>query len=273
MYSTLPQTSLDPASGIPSASSVTVSSSTTAASPSGTILVDVGYFLDPIEDTVHLGFTPNHVSASIGDLVVFNMMGLSHSVTQSSLDSPCESAGLFDTDLQTNTQGILNLTLRYYTVLTIDPLWFYCKAPFHCQSGMVFAINPESDQQMEEFKSNALKASVTASTVASVTDSTMQATSGSSTPQYVRDLLLSAPSMSQGSSGLPVEALRGGWNASTMQGNITSHAVASPASLTATTTSSAFTLQTGQGSGSRGMLSEQALSFVNLVGIAAVYLL
>ena len=120
------------------------------------IQVDVGAFADKSGSTFE--FRPNHVNANIGDFVLFNMVGLSHSVTQSQFTSPCSGSNAFDTELQPNPHNKSDFIVKPFEVTTAEPLWFFCKQkgpPNHCGQGMVFGINPRSDQQMTEFISRA----------------------------------------------------------------------------------------------------------------------
>src|SRR5271168_2401431 len=40
------------------------------------------------------------------------------------------------------------------TVNGTGPEWFYCSQAKHCQSGMVFAINPTADKTLDGYKAN-----------------------------------------------------------------------------------------------------------------------
>jgi plastocyanin len=91
-----------------------------------------------------LKFNPSSVNASVGDVVRFIFNQKNHTVTQSTLDSPCSPlAGGFDSgfmpvpDTQTSNFPTAQLTVQKTT-----PIWAYCRQSTHCQSGMVFAINP-----------------------------------------------------------------------------------------------------------------------------------
>jgi plastocyanin len=91
-----------------------------------------------------LKFNPPFVNASVGDVVRFIMQQKNHTVTQSSLSSPCALLpGGFDTgfvpvaDTVTTNYPVAELPIQQTT-----PIWAYCRQGNHCQQGMVFAVNP-----------------------------------------------------------------------------------------------------------------------------------
>lgn len=104
--------------------------------------------------TPNLAFNPAVIQAKKGEIVRFTFNAKNHTVTQSSFDSPCSKMdGGFDTGF-TNAVGF-NQSSDFPTfdfTVTDDskPIWGYCRqappppGPTHCQSGMVFAINPPS---------------------------------------------------------------------------------------------------------------------------------
>ncbi|KAL3430337.1 hypothetical protein BDV09DRAFT_199729 [Aspergillus tetrazonus] len=107
---------------------------------------------------IHVGladaqlFVPNQINANIGDKIDFIFHGGNHTLTQSSLESPCVPAAEFDSSFKNfnpHQQDDISLTL---TVTSLEPQWFFCKQEkplSHCHAGMVFAINPGDD--MESF--------------------------------------------------------------------------------------------------------------------------
>lgn len=104
-------------------------------------------------------FIPNSVNAGIGDIVEYNFLAKSHSLTQSEFLTPCTYNGGFDTGLnQVNPQNVSGLFVIPFEVKTTTPQWFYCKQqgpPNHCGKGMVFGLNPRSEAQMGQFIANA----------------------------------------------------------------------------------------------------------------------
>ena len=103
-------------------------------------------------------FVPNNVNAKVGDVVEFDFLAKSHSLTQSEFLTPCTYNGRFDTGLnQPNPMNISGLHVVPLTVSTEKPQWFYCKQqgpPNHCGKGMVFGLNPGN--KMDQFIQNAI---------------------------------------------------------------------------------------------------------------------
>ncbi|KAF2741712.1 hypothetical protein M011DRAFT_514230 [Sporormia fimetaria CBS 119925] len=81
---------------------------------------------------------------------------LNHTLTQSSFEQPCNNRSGFDTGFQQfNPVNASGRFLVDYQVTTKDPQWFFCaqiSPKSHCQSGMVFALNP--GEKLDEFQSN-----------------------------------------------------------------------------------------------------------------------
>jgi plastocyanin len=130
-----------------------ITTTTTAALSQRTIDVLVGAFSEG-NGTDEFLFKPNNITANVGDVVRFNMLGKAHSVTQSQFPRPCIKNGTFDTQLQPNPGNVTGLIFEEFTVNVTTPLWFYCKQTdpvSHCGKGMVFGINPKSQVQMEQF--------------------------------------------------------------------------------------------------------------------------
>ncbi|KAI0692992.1 Cupredoxin [Cerioporus squamosus] len=103
-----------------------------------------------------LKYDPEFVNADPGDTVTFVFKQKNHTVTQSTLESPCvQAADGFDSgfvpvpDDQTG-----NFTIAQFTVPDTNPVWVYCRQANHCQQGMVFAINP--GDKFDTFKSAAI---------------------------------------------------------------------------------------------------------------------
>ena len=131
---------------------LTATTTTTAALTKKTHDVLVGAFVDG--NGTDFLFKPNNITADVGDVVRFNMLGKEHSVTQSQFARPRIHNGSFDTQLQPNDKNVTGLIFEELEVTVGTPLWFYCKqtvAVSHCGKGMVFGINPKSQLQMEMF--------------------------------------------------------------------------------------------------------------------------
>ena len=142
------------------------SSTSTAYGSRQTHRVQVGTFDGKVQ------FVPNQVNAEIGDVVEYDFLIKSHSLTQSEFLTPCTYNGGFDTGLnQPNPKNISGLHVIPFEVTTKKPQWFYCKQvgspKSHCNSGMVFGLNPLD--KMDQFIQNAINQNLNASRIASST--------------------------------------------------------------------------------------------------------
>ena len=82
-------------------------------------------------------FSPDTVTANKGDVIEF-VIHTTHSVALSSFDNPCQpisGAGIW-------TGFPKDGTIFSVTINDTSPLWLYCAAPQHCESGMAMVINP-----------------------------------------------------------------------------------------------------------------------------------
>ncbi|TVY44265.1 putative GPI-anchored cupredoxin [Lachnellula occidentalis] len=92
-------------------------------------------------------YKDNQIIASIGDIIRFDFNSTNHTVTQSTLQKPCEplqdgfNTGFTNFNDQNRTGVVPTVD---YIVGVSTPLWFYCAQPkgTHCQKGMVLGINP-----------------------------------------------------------------------------------------------------------------------------------
>ncbi|KUJ19549.1 Cupredoxin [Mollisia scopiformis] len=111
-----------------------------------------------------LTFTPNDITATVGQSVEFSFFPKNHSVTQSSFAEPCHplAGGFFSTFMPTTAESSTTFTI---VVNDTKPIWIYCGQTTgnHCQSGMVAAINaPTTGNTLTAFA--ALAKNATAST-------------------------------------------------------------------------------------------------------------
>lgn len=157
---------------IPSSSAVYTSTSTAHASRQ-THHVKVGTF-----EGGKLEFRPNNVNAEVGDVVLYDFLKMSHSLTQSEFLTPCTYNGGFDTGLnQPNPYNVSGLFVIPFEVTTKKPQWFYCKQKGHCGKGMVFGLNPGN--KMDQFIQNAINQNGNSTTATSTTVATTVATATS----------------------------------------------------------------------------------------------
>ena len=104
-----------------------------------------------------LTFSPNSLTAAVGDQVEFHFDSPTHSVAQGDFNNACQplNSSSFWSGYPGN--GVRNLHSEFQptplltatqsppftiTVNSTDPIWFYCTQVSHCQAGMVGVINP-----------------------------------------------------------------------------------------------------------------------------------
>ncbi|KAL3469011.1 hypothetical protein BJX99DRAFT_265597 [Aspergillus californicus] len=101
-------------------------------------------------------FVPNRINANIGDRIIFTFHSQGHTLTKSSLESPCSPLNGVNFEFS-HVNGYDDGEVTFALIVnTLEPQWFFCQQqePFpHCQAGMVFAINPGDD--MRHFLHNA----------------------------------------------------------------------------------------------------------------------
>jgi plastocyanin len=132
-----------------------------------------------------LTYSPEAISAQVGDQVVFHFLAKNHTVTQSSFADPC---GKKDGGINSGFQPVPANTTDNFPTFTVEvkdteAIWIYCAqgvrtANSHCGAGMVFAINCGADgapNSFTNFKKAALAVGATAiasSTAASAPSTT-----------------------------------------------------------------------------------------------------
>lgn len=141
-----------------------------------------------------LMFTPDQLTAAVGDMVQFQFWPQNHSVVQSSFDSPCMPLG--STMMMSGSMNSMmnsNMMMGFnsgfmpvaadatmHPVFTIqinntNPIWIHCSQMGHCQSGMVMAINVAkgSNETLAAFKAMAMSSTGTSTSSGSMTTATM----------------------------------------------------------------------------------------------------
>jgi plastocyanin len=107
----------------------------------------------------NLVYNPPSLTAPVGSVIIFDFLARNHSVTESTFDSPCARlSGGFDSGFKPNAANMPRLVRFALEVDSEKPRFFYCaqKNPTpRCQAGMVFALNPESEEKVAQFVSNA----------------------------------------------------------------------------------------------------------------------
>lgn len=146
----------------------------TAHASKQTHYVKVGNFSGQVQ------FIPDNVNAEVGDVVLYDFLKQSHSLTQSEFLTPCTYNGGFDTGLnQMNPTNVSGLFVVPFEVTTKKPQWFYCKQQGHCGKGMVFGLNPGN--KMDQFRQNAINQNGNSTTATSTTVATAPSTASTST--------------------------------------------------------------------------------------------
>jgi len=117
-----------------------------------------------------LAFCPDQITAAPGDLVQFQFYPKNHSVVQgffakgctpisqapAGVAQPGSFSGFMPVDNSSTSGTIPTFTI---TVNGTAPSWWYCSQGKHCQSGMVFTINPTAEKTLEGYKANCANAS------------------------------------------------------------------------------------------------------------------
>ncbi|KAF9567533.1 hypothetical protein CPC08DRAFT_703071 [Agrocybe pediades] len=138
-----------------------------------------------------LVFNPSQLTAAAGDTISFQFQAKNHSVTQSTFTDPCTPVpGGADSGFVNVPAGSTSLPQWSITVNNASaPLWFFCKqvppAPAlpHCQSGMVFAVNPTPAKTFDMFQAaaKALAGNSTSTTNSTTTTGGTTSTNGTTT--------------------------------------------------------------------------------------------
>jgi plastocyanin len=94
-----------------------------------------------------LTYTPNNLTAAVGDMVQFQFAAGNHTVTQSTFDEPCQPIAKnsnvtgFFSGFQLVTAGSTNVPTYTIEINSTTPIWVYCSQASHCQKGMNLVIN------------------------------------------------------------------------------------------------------------------------------------
>lgn len=158
-----------------------------AVASAKTIRIDVGMS--------GLTFSPNDITAAVGDVLEFHYHPKNHSVVAADFANPCKPkaeggfySGFFP------TTGSENANVFQVEVNSTTPIWFYCSQSTgnHCGAGMVGAVNANANKTLDMFKAAAEKVTTNESpksgmfggkvlAATSTSSSTASATSGKPT--------------------------------------------------------------------------------------------
>jgi len=115
----------------------------------------------PVVHTVSVGdgglkFSPETVTAKVGEFVRFKFAASGHSVAESTFGSPCQAVTGSDSFFSGTMSSGGEFTIE---VTSTDPIFFYCATQGHCQAGMSGVINPTSGETLAEYQSASKSAS------------------------------------------------------------------------------------------------------------------
>ncbi|TGO09635.1 hypothetical protein BTUL_0159g00210 [Botrytis tulipae] len=111
-----------------------------------------------------LSFVPNALTVQVGDTVKFQFLG-SHSVAQSTYDSPCvpsDHSPIFSGVIPGPDPSSNNPASTFIMDTHVNgTLWLYCSVGSHCQKGMSMQIivgnNPDASQTLDGYQAAAAK--------------------------------------------------------------------------------------------------------------------
>jgi hypothetical protein len=116
-------------------------------------------------------FSPNSVTAAVGDTIQFQFMGGNHTVTQSTFDNPCIPISMVNTSVVGFHSGFFptqqaagqSMVLAWNLLINdTRPMWLYCAQGRHCQSGMGMVINENPAANQSRTLTNYLSLAATA---------------------------------------------------------------------------------------------------------------
>ncbi|KAF7353650.1 Programmed cell death protein 5 [Mycena venus] len=147
------------------ATAVAISCLSLAVIPVRSAVIDV-----TVGGTGVIAYTPNQVQANVGDVIQFTFKQKNHTITRSTLATPCSplvGEGAFDSGFVFVADNETDFPLAQLTVQDTNPIWIYCRQTGHCGMGMVFAVNP--GDKFAAFQAAATGSAPVSSAAASVT--------------------------------------------------------------------------------------------------------
>ncbi|KAF7879265.1 hypothetical protein EAF04_000462 [Stromatinia cepivora] len=102
-----------------------------------------------------LSFSPQYIDAEEGDTVRFKFYPTNHTVTSCDVTAPCVMDGVYDSGFKPVLAKNMTTFVDFPVTNATNPLFFFSRQKNECESGMVFAINPKSKMQCDEFISAA----------------------------------------------------------------------------------------------------------------------
>ncbi|KAL7276232.1 hypothetical protein RUND412_000790 [Rhizina undulata] len=211
-----------------------------------------------------LEFTPNNITANVGDMIMFDFLAKNHTVTQSTLADPCVAmAGGVDSGFMPNVANVAGTVMFNYTVTSTSPVWMFCKQTGHCEMGMVFAVNPGA--KMDTFIAAAMSGSSNSSSA------TAAASGGTATSKAAKASGASVADASgtDTASATATKAAKGSASATATDSSATdasSAAGTKAAKATASASASAGTATKGSKASGSGSASAGGATFTVTVG-------
>ena len=95
-------------------------------------------------------YSPDKITANVGDKVQFQFMGGNHTATQSTFDQPCQPINNFMNNVTGFHSGFVPAAASQamgmiptweITINSTAPIWVYCAQAKHCENGMSLVIN------------------------------------------------------------------------------------------------------------------------------------
>ncbi|KAF8861458.1 Cupredoxin [Acephala macrosclerotiorum] len=141
------------------------SSTTSSAAASTTTSSVAGVHVVTVGEGGKLAFSPNSITAAVGEIVEFHFFPPKHSVAQSTFGAPCtpfSNGTSFFSGSMTTSSGE-NANTFQITINNTAPIWFYCAYPGHCEAGMAGVINQaaNSSKTIEAYISAAASVNAT----------------------------------------------------------------------------------------------------------------
>jgi len=116
-----------------------------------------------------IAYSPNSVTAAVGDTLEFHFHPLNHSVVMGDFNNPCApaAAGGFFSGFMPVTSGE-GPSIFQVTVNSTSPIFFYCaqNAGSHCKIGMSAVVNPTAGLTLAAYQKAAQSVSTATSPTA-----------------------------------------------------------------------------------------------------------
>jgi len=134
-------------------------------------------------------YSPDTITAAVGDMVQWQFAGGMHSVVQSNFDDPCvpieninkSMAGFYSGTMQASG-STTDMATFSVMINSTAPMWIYCAVATHCQDGMGMVINENTAANASRSLANYRSAAQNTKTIvpASEAGGTLGTSSGSS---------------------------------------------------------------------------------------------